>query len=228
MGYSFTVPRLDLLLDLLLGRRIFEPLDAWGLGNVQARKPDGTRRSFQDVMERVRDGSEEAARELVEEYGPLIRKVIRRRLDPRMRSKFDSIDFEQMVWASVFCSSDRLRELETARDLFRFIMALAKNKVVDEHRRRLNSEKFRVTHERHLDLAAADKRTSANPTPSQVVQAKELASRFLRGNSICHRRVMQMRMDGVSYQEIADELELDVGTVRRTVARIAQARLRST
>ena len=48
-------------------------------------------------MERVRSGSEEAAREMFDRYSGHIALVVRRRLDQRMRSQYDSLDFLQAV-----------------------------------------------------------------------------------------------------------------------------------
>lgn len=49
------------------------------------------------LIGRVREGSEDAAWQLVERYGGHIRRTVRRALDPRLRSKFDSLDFVQSV-----------------------------------------------------------------------------------------------------------------------------------
>ena len=57
---------------------------------------------FRDLMRQVQAGSEEAARRLCDVYGSHILRVVRRRLPDHLRSKFDSIDFVQDVWASFF------------------------------------------------------------------------------------------------------------------------------
>ena len=60
---------------------------------------------FASLMRRLRDGSEEAAWELVERFSSSVQRVIRRSLNEQMRSKFDSIDFVQAVWFSLGVSS---------------------------------------------------------------------------------------------------------------------------
>lgn len=181
---------------------------------------------FRKLLEEVKNGSATAVERLVTEYGPVIRHVIRGRLDPRIRSKFDSIDFEQMVWASVFRVQDPAFDFETPQDFCRFLAALARNKVIDEHRRRFNSQKRQVTREQDWDSETAASQNSREPSPSQVAQARELASRMLRGHSARNRRIMEMRMEGASVREIADALQIDMSTVRRTIARVTQTRLR--
>ena len=63
---------------------------------------------FRKVIERVCAGSDEATWELIDTYGPHIQRVIRRKLNQKMRSKFDSLDFVQMVWASFFTEREKM------------------------------------------------------------------------------------------------------------------------
>jgi hypothetical protein len=54
---------------------------------------------FSDFIRRVRRGDERAAEELVERYGPAIRRVVRVRLrDPRLQRLMDSGDICQSVF----------------------------------------------------------------------------------------------------------------------------------
>lgn len=57
---------------------------------------------FASLMQRVREGSQDAAHELFQQYGPHILRIVRRKLHKTMRSKYDSSDFVQAVWASFF------------------------------------------------------------------------------------------------------------------------------
>ena len=54
--------------------------------------------NFRSLICHVREGSEDAAWDLVEQYGEAIRRAVRRALNERLRSKFDSLDFVQLVW----------------------------------------------------------------------------------------------------------------------------------
>ena len=64
-------------------------------------------REFTSLMQRVHQGDEDAAWELLDEYGPHVINVVRRVLTSRMRSKADSTDFAQSVWASFFAKCRR-------------------------------------------------------------------------------------------------------------------------
>ena len=71
---------------------------------------------FRPLMQRVAEGSEEAARELVERYGGYVRRAVRRTMDSRLRRMFDSLDFAQLAWASVFRQRDCLERFENPEE----------------------------------------------------------------------------------------------------------------
>src|SRR5438067_8349510 len=90
---------------------------------------------FFALMERLREGSEDAARTLIERYGRHLLYVIRRNLDERLRAKFDSLDFMQDVWASFFVRPPPSQIFATEEAFFRFLLAMARNKVHEAVRR---------------------------------------------------------------------------------------------
>ena len=96
---------------------------------------------FRAALEEVREGSPDAVWKFIEVYGPHIRRIARRNMDPRMQSEFDSLDFVQMVWASFFREPRRIRSFRHPADLYRYLARMAKNKVCDEHRRRIIAAK---------------------------------------------------------------------------------------
>lgn len=57
---------------------------------------------FRGLLNRIKEGDDTAAWELVEHYGEDIRNAVRRSLNRRLRPKFDSLDFVQLVWSSFF------------------------------------------------------------------------------------------------------------------------------
>src|SRR5262245_43381196 len=109
-----------------------------------------TGNEFQELMQRLREGSDGAARELINKYGPHIKKVIRQRLHRKLRPKFDSVDFSQAVWASFFADQARLRSFDSPETLTKYLGAMARNKVVAAFRQRVQTEKYDVDRERPL------------------------------------------------------------------------------
>src|SRR5580698_5482389 len=87
-------------------------------------------------LARIRDGDDDAARELLQRYEAKVRLVVRRQLPRLLRSRFDSLDFVQSVWGSFF---HRIRtgpvDLDDEQNLITFLAWAARNKVIDEYRR---------------------------------------------------------------------------------------------
>src|ERR1700722_12229829 len=86
---------------------------------------------FHLLMRQAMTGSASAAQELFEKYDAVLLRAIRRKLSHKVRSKFDSLDFVQYVWASFFAEPAQQRVFESPEHLVRFLTKLARNKVVD-------------------------------------------------------------------------------------------------
>ncbi len=178
---------------------------------------------FNTLMQDVLNGSEAAAEELFRDYEPCLLRAIRLRLSRRIRSKFDSTDFVQEVWASFFAHEVEERIFDTPADLVAFLTRLAQNKVIDTTRQRLKTQKYDVTRERSLDDSKHfDKEGFAgnDPTPSQMVMSEEEWSEFLRKQPLVYRRIFSLLRQGKTAEEIALELHIHPRTVRRAMCRI--------
>lgn len=178
---------------------------------------------FRKVLESVCAGSEDAALELIDTYGPHIQRVIRRRLNQRMRSKFDSLDFVQMVWASIFTEREKLANFTEPTDLIRYLATLAQRKLVQESRRRLQHQKHNVGRERALIAGSEDESTYVRKsnTPSQIVMAKDRLEVMMRERSDRDRQVVELRLQGLTYVEIAERLSIHERTAREVIEKLA-------
>ena len=177
---------------------------------------------FHTLMDRVRNGSDEAAQELLDLYGDHIFRAVRRRLNRSLRSKYDSQDFVQAVWASFFANLPTVREFDRPEALIAFLARVASNKVIDECRTRLQTEKNDIKRERSMEsvcVGTTDPLKGNDPTPSQVAIANEQWGRMIDGQPSHYRRIMELRAEGISNNEIADRLEINEKTVRRVVQR---------
>jgi RNA polymerase sigma factor (sigma-70 family) len=182
-----------------------------------------TTSEFSRLMEQLQRGSQEVAWELIERYGPHVQRYVRRSLSQEMRSKFDSIDFAQVVWASFFREPQRIRQFSSPEQLMAFLAAMARNKVVAEFRRWLISQKRNVGREIRIertDFAHGRQLSSSDPTPSAVAVARERWSRLLHNQPESVRRILELRFYGATYVEIASELKMSERTVRRAVAEL--------
>jgi RNA polymerase sigma factor (sigma-70 family) len=178
---------------------------------------------FHSLVRRVREGSEDAAWELVNQYGESIRRAVRRALNERLRSKFDSLDFVQVVWNSLFRARDKLDQFDHPEELAAYLVKMARNKVGMEVRRRLMTEKYNVGHEQSLNqLCTRDGPDipSRQPSPVDVAVAREQWDRLLQDQPPHYRQIIHLRLQGYTYQSIAKVVHLDECTVRRFLKKL--------
>lgn len=178
---------------------------------------------FASLMERVRQGSQEAAWELLEHYGSHLQRYVRRSLNRDLRSKFDSIDFVQVVWASFFREPEKMRRINSEGELMAYLAAMARNKVVGEVRRRLDTQKHNARLEVPLDQVFDKSKSdlsSRDPSPSQVAIFRERWNHLVDGQPTQVKRIVELRFNGATYEEIAEELHIHERTARKAIKRL--------
>lgn len=186
------------------------------------RAESGHRSQFAQLIDRVRSGDEHAAALIVERYGKHVRRAVRRILPGRLRSLYDSEDFGQAVWKSFFAERSMLDQFHDPAQLIAYLAALARNKVIDESRRRLVSQKHNLN---RVQAAAWDSAVAPvdhrNPSPSDVVMADEAMTRLTESATGQTRAILQLRLAGCSSREIASITGLHERAVRRAITYLA-------
>lgn len=185
--------------------------------------------SFQELMERIRAGDQQAAWSLLDQYGTYLLHVIRQNLPVRLRSKFDSTDFFQNVWASFFRQPDVLHKFDGPKDLINYLRGMARNKLTMEARRRFGTAKYNVNRESSLEDLGGGARSDGGearrpepmdgrqPTPSYVAMVREQWDQWMSKQSTQNQRVVDLRFRGASFNEIASELNINERTARRVI-----------
>jgi RNA polymerase sigma factor (sigma-70 family) len=180
---------------------------------------NGQDSEFLQAIERVCSGSPDAMLELIEQYGSHLRRYVRRRLHQRLRSKFDSQDFVQMVWASFLTDRQKIARMKKPEELMRYLVAMARNKVAEQSRRYMKYQKHNVNRERPLvpTEVSDPKSHRRQETPSQIAIANERMGRLLRNQSQRNRRIVELRMNGATYVEISQTLGIHERTARHVI-----------
>ena len=169
------------------------------------------------LLAAFRSGEPAAAAELCARFAPLIRANVRRRLHPRLRSRFDSADFVQDVWASFLAGAPAGRTFASPEALAGFLSRVARNKVVETHRQQLGTQKIDLT--REAPATGADHPDRA-PSPSQYVIADERWEQLLRHFSAGQRAVLERLREGYRLEDIAALTNVSLSTVNRIVRRL--------
>ena len=174
--------------------------------------------SFTELIERVRSGDEQAATQLVQEFEPVVRRELRFRLrDSRARRELDSMDISQSVLTNFFVRVATCQyDLKERSDLVKLLITMTRNKVAEElrsqHRQRRDSRRT-VLGVEGMPLASPD------PTPSRVLAAKEILQLVRQSLSGEERRLVDLRCQGQSWEEIADSIGGSPDARRKQMAR---------
>jgi RNA polymerase sigma factor (sigma-70 family) len=150
----------------------------------------------------------------------LLVKLVRRRLTPTLRTKFDSMDVVQSVWTDLLEAYRAKGWQFNDRDhLQAFLAKVTYNHFLIQCRR--NRAALRV--ERPLpDHEPPALSASGQPRPSQIVQAVELWETILGDCSPTHAEIVRLKRQGLSLAEIASRTGLHQSSVRRILYELAR------
>lgn len=185
---------------------------------------------FKDLMARAKSGDEDAIRDFLSRFEHEVRIMVRARLPRKLRARFDSTDFVQAVWQSFF--SDLLGDspdFEDAHHLRKFLSGVVRNKVYEQHRRLTKTGKHDLMREESLYVHRGGRDVprevvSPDPSPSQAIQARDRLAQLTAGRSPREVRVITLRLEGLTFDEIAQQTGVNERTVRRVIE-AARARL---
>jgi RNA polymerase sigma-70 factor (ECF subfamily) len=175
--------------------------------------------ALDELIERLNEGDLAAAEKAFLAYEPYLRIAIRRQLSGPLRSKLDSRDVLQSVWADVLY---RFREagwrFADRAHLRAFLLKVARNRLIDRRREHHRA----IEHERPLgELQGHELPSSGQPRPSEVVQGEELWQRMLASCPPAHREILQLKREGFPLAEIATRTGLHEGSIRRILYNLA-------
>jgi DNA-directed RNA polymerase specialized sigma24 family protein len=118
---------------------------------------------FEKLLDRLRRGDDDAAWQLVGEYGPHVTAVVRRMIRTQMRVRVDSQDLAQTVWKSFFLNIEEMTNVRTPEELIKTLVRVTQHKVQDAYRRQLYLARNGAMRERQFearDLARMARRVN--------------------------------------------------------------------
>ena len=177
--------------------------------------------SFKYLVRKVQAGDDDAARKLFESYDKHVLSVVRRLKVVPLANVYSTRDFSQAVWASLFNELDLLNGVHESRQFIGLIMAIARNKVVDENRRRTQTRRFSGEKNTTRCVQSLMQQESKVPGPSELAVARERYNRLSSVLSDTHFKVLKMKLAGYSNKAIAEQMGCCVKTVRRWILSIA-------
>jgi RNA polymerase sigma-70 factor (ECF subfamily) len=171
------------------------------------------------LLERLCNGDDSAAEQVFLTYQPYLRMLVRRMLPNTLRPKFDSMDVVQSVWTDLVRG---FREagwrFSSAAQLRAFLVKVTRNRFID----RIRQNHAATEHQRSLDTIAPELIVAPEDSPSETVEADELWERMLALCPPAHRRLLELKRQGCSLAEIAEQTGLHESSVRRILYDLAR------
>jgi DNA-directed RNA polymerase specialized sigma24 family protein len=171
------------------------------------------------LLARWRDGDQRAADELFQRYAERLLSLARSRLSRQLARRIDPEDVVQSAYRSFFLRSrDGRYVLQRSGDLWKLLAAITLHKLqgqVEHHtagKRALDRERPLTPADSLAGLPA--EAVGREPSPAEVAAVIDELEQVLRGLSPLHRRMVELRLQGYLFTEIAAETQRSERMVR--------------
>lgn len=192
-----------------------------------------TNQKTEHLVALAKEGNESALNQLCSVYGERVRRIIRLRLDHKLRPKLDSMD---VVQDALVLALEGLQDFtyKNEGDFLRWLAKIAENRFRDildkfhAHKRDVHREiPFRRKGRRTADTSAGPAEPIRRTTPSVILSRKEALDRLEKALDDLKPEyrdvIMLKRIEGLSHAEIAERLGKNAGAVRMLLARAMAA-----
>ena len=157
--------------------------------------------------------------ELAERYGPSLERFLARKLD----NPADAAEVAQETFLRLY-RLDHPDQLDNARA---FLFQVASNLAVDQLRRRQLHFRFLKAETRSLDESDPREGVADNASPEQIISDREKLARIYAAVDTlpdkCRQAFLLHRSAGLSYGDIARELDVSVSSVEKYILQALKA-----
>lgn len=177
-----------------------------------------------ELVARWRNGDQDAAGELFQLYAERLAALVRSRLSSRFAQRLDAEDVVQSAYRSFF---GHVREgrftIERGGDLWRLLVVVTLHKL--QHQVRHNSAEKRAVGREQTELPNAAQLVDLvahEPSPVEAVALADQVEAVMRGLDPLHRRMLELRLQGHDWAEIAADTQRTQRTVRRVLEKVKE------
>jgi RNA polymerase sigma-70 factor (ECF subfamily) len=184
-----------------------------------------------ELMAQWRDGDQDAAAVLFQRYAERLLALARSRLAPCLARHVDPEDVVQSAYRSFFTGARAGRyDLGRSGDMWRLLVAITLHKLQHQVERHTAAKRdvSRVCHfgeEGSLVLLRGEV-PAREPTPAEAAALADTVQQLLTGLQPLERRMVELRLQEYSLDEIAAEVCRSERTVRRLLERVKERLLR--
>jgi RNA polymerase sigma-70 factor (ECF subfamily) len=177
----------------------------------------------QDLIQRLRAGSDTAAREVFDRYVERLLLLSKRRIGQRLNSRVDPEDVVQSVFRTFFTRMKKDQfDISAEDDLFKLLVRITVHKTLRQiahHKaaKRDPGQELGQGDDAHEMLMQA---AGGEPSPETVVTFMDQLEHFLGQLPAQDRQILELRIQGHSTEEIAQQIGSYDRKVRRVLERI--------
>lgn len=189
--------------------------------------PGQSKKKFQDLVERCRDGNQDAVAELAQLYEPEIRRMARALLGPALRPYFDSVDLVQSVHRTLITGLRRNKfNIDAPENLLALTVTLVRRKIARHWRSMRRQQRLDAVGNSSVMSRVLTSIYSNSLDPAEIASINDQVERLLDGLDEAERRLVELRLEGHRTAEAARKLGLDADVLRVRLSRLRQ-RLRA-
>ena len=182
--------------------------------------------SFDELLEKLRDGEQDAARNIFDEYARRLIGLAHRHLNSSVRRKIDPEDVVQSVLKSFFVRIGKGQfELKNRGNLWSLlvVMTLRKcgHKVRDLHRQRQDIRKEAASLQAAED-SACWQALAPGPTPSEAAMLAETVEHVFGELKDREREIVELHLQGLEIADIQTQVRRSEYTVREVLRRVRE------
>lgn len=178
-----------------------------------------TSHTSKELLQQYSAGRDGAATEIFDRYVMRLVALVRKRTSPKLARRFDPQDVVQSAYRSFFVAArDGQFVWRRSGDLWRLLVAITLNKLHGQIERQTAGKRDVAKEKSPGDLAF--EKLAPNPTPDEEAALLEQLQQFMVGLSEAKRQVLQMRLAGLTVEQIAVGINRSQRTVRRLLQQV--------
>ncbi len=173
-----------------------------------------------ELIERWRDGDQDAASQLYQRYVERLSGIVSSQLSDRLRARTDADDVLQSACRSFF---RRVREgqfqFDEDEDVWKLLVTISLNKLRSQVRRHSAAKRDAAQEVTRRDNSLPDdfhlEKLANTPSPVEAFIFAEMIESVSEKLDARHAMLLELRMEGYSQMEIANQLQTSDRSIRR-------------
>jgi RNA polymerase sigma factor (sigma-70 family) len=181
---------------------------------------------WERLIRGLRDGDQGVAFEFWEQYGDALHRLADRNLAPGLRRRIGPEDVVQSACRTFLRRAQGGEfQLDDSEGLWRVLCAITLTKIREQARFHLR-QKRGLNQEQHMPPAPTDSASGGfdpadpNPTPAEAIAFTDYFSELLSSLDEEERQVVELKLQDLTNEQVAEKLGCSERTVRRVVKRV--------